>query len=141
MLITGREDAYYGWFWDNFGVRPRVIDDVTRAAYLSSYSQPDHLRAGLALYLLIPIDEVYARAVASDPLRIPVLALGGADSWGRGTQPIEALSCFAEDVRGRAIPEAGHWLPEEQPHRVVEELRQFFLECGLTAHLHDIRDQ
>jgi haloacetate dehalogenase len=33
----------------------------------------------------------------------------------------------ADDVRGRALP-AGHYLPEEVPELVTEELERFFLE-------------
>jgi len=33
----------------------------------------------------------------------------------------------ADDVRGRALP-AGHYLPEEVPDVLAEELERFFLE-------------
>jgi len=33
-------------------------------------------------------------------------------------------------VRGAVIPDAGHWLPEEQPATVLQHLRDFFGEEG-----------
>ena len=74
------------------------------------------------------IDLVHDRAdrEAGRKVRCPLLALWGAhgviescfksmDEWRR----------VAEDVQGRALP-AGHYLPEEVPDLVLEELEGFF---------------
>jgi len=37
-----------------------------------------------------------------------------------------SLRAFAQDVRGGTISSCGHFLPEEQPVAVAEELKAFF---------------
>jgi haloacetate dehalogenase len=59
----------------------------------------------------------------------PVLALWSADgplgTWYAGAGgPLGVWRCWADDVRGDAIP-AGHFLPEERPDQTAERLRQF----------------
>ena len=61
-------------------------------------------------------------------LRTAVLALGGAKGFGRGMETLESLQRVAEDVRGGLIPDAGHWVTEEQPEFIANELLNFFAE-------------
>jgi pimeloyl-ACP methyl ester carboxylesterase len=61
-------------------------------------------------------------------LKMPVLALGGDKSFGRGTECIESLRRVADDVRGGLARDCGHWIAEEQPDFLVEELLAFFEE-------------
>jgi haloacetate dehalogenase len=54
------------------------------------------------------------------------LALWGAKGVvERCFEPLDEWRRVADDVRGRALP-AGHYLPEEVPDLVVEELERFF---------------
>ena len=57
---------------------------------------------------------------------MPVLALGGAKSFGRGAECIESLRRVADDVRGGIIKDCGHWIAEEQPDFLIEQLLTFF---------------
>jgi pimeloyl-ACP methyl ester carboxylesterase len=59
---------------------------------------------------------------------MPVLALGGArtEARGRAEEPLESLRAIARDVRGGAIAECGHFIPEEQPALLAERLLGFF---------------
>ncbi len=59
-------------------------------------------------------------------VRCPLLALWGARGVvERCFDPLEEWRRVADNVRGRALP-AGHYLPEEVPDLVVEELERFF---------------
>jgi pimeloyl-ACP methyl ester carboxylesterase len=42
--------------------------------------------------------------------------MGAIESWRR----------VAEDVRGGIAEGCGHWIPEERPQRVIEQLLAFF---------------
>jgi pimeloyl-ACP methyl ester carboxylesterase len=59
-----------------------------------------------------------------------VLAVGGAVSYphgrGRGKSVEESMRRVATDVRGVVVPEAGHFVPEEQPEVVSKLLLDFF---------------
>jgi pimeloyl-ACP methyl ester carboxylesterase len=56
-------------------------------------------------------------------LTIPVLAVGGEKSFG-ATQAV-VMRNAATDVTEVVIPDAGHWLMEEQPVATVKAIRQF----------------
>jgi haloacetate dehalogenase len=58
-------------------------------------------------------------------LRCPVLALWGADGViERLYDTLETWRERAENVRGKALP-GGHWLPEQLPREVCDELLAF----------------
>lgn len=137
-LCTGREHVLLGWFFDHYGALPNCISQADRQEYLRTYSKPGALRAMFEFYRALPVDAEDNRAVLSKgKLKMPVLALGGDKSFGRGLEPLESLKRVAEDVRGGLIPNSGHWVTEEAPHFVAAELMKFFAEDGvdpLAAH-------
>ena len=57
-------------------------------------------------------------------LPMPVLALGGECSFG--TAALDSMRLLATDVRGGIVPDSGHWIPEEQPQFLVDQLFKFF---------------
>jgi len=128
-LVAGREDIYFGWFYRNYGHHPNVIPEADIAEYLRTYRQIGALRAGFAYYRNIPQDIADNAAVAARfKLPMPVLALGGANAWGRGMEVVESLRRMAVDVRGGIIENCGHWMPEEQPEELLRRLLPFLAE-------------
>jgi len=126
-LVSGREDVYFGWFYRNYGARPDAMSDADIAEYLRVYRQPGALRAGFSFYRAIPQDIAdNAATVVRFKLPMPVLALGGDRSWGRGMEVVESLRRVAEDVQGGVIENCGHWMPEEQPADLLQRLLTFF---------------
>ncbi len=59
------------------------------------------------------------------PLTMPVLAVGGAMSFGEHVG--DAMRLVAEDVRSVVIPGTGHFLAEESPEELLAELTPFLL--------------
>jgi pimeloyl-ACP methyl ester carboxylesterase len=59
-------------------------------------------------------------------LRMPVLALGGEKAFGRGMECLQSLQRVAENVRGGLVPKSGHWVAEEAPDFIAEQLLSFF---------------
>jgi len=130
-LVQGRERIYISWFFRNYGYRPDAVPEADIDEYARTYAQPGALRAGFNLYRAVFQDVADNQAVlARGKLRMPVLALGGGESWGRRMEPAESMQRLAENVRGAVIPEAGHWIPEEQPALLLAELLDFFGEEG-----------
>jgi len=126
-LVQGRERLYLTWFFRTLGHRPDAIAEADIDEYVRTYSQPGALRAGFGLYRAVFQDVADNRAaLARGKLKLPVLALGGGESWGRREETAASLRQLAENVRGVVIPDAGHWLPEEQPALVLQHLRDFF---------------
>ena len=73
------------------------------------------------------IDLEHDRADRANGLRVlcPLLALWGANGViERCFRPIEEWKRVADDVRGKALP-SGHYIPEEVPELLVDELETF----------------
>jgi pimeloyl-ACP methyl ester carboxylesterase len=52
-----------------------------------------------------------------------VLAIGGAESGGEG--PANAMKLVADDVQGRVLPDAAHWVAEQAPEELLAALTEF----------------
>lgn len=127
-LLAGREHLFLNWLFDNYGHRPDAVSAEDRAEYLRTYAKPGGLRALLAYYRAFPQDAAdNEESLRRDGrLKMPVLALGGDKSFGRGLETLESMRRVADDVRGGLIPNSGHWIAEEAPEFVAGQLRDFF---------------
>lgn len=126
-LITGRERLYLSWFYRNAAYNPVAISETAIDEYVRCYSAEGGLRAGFEYYRALFTDIEQTREDAAIPLDMPVLALGGAVSFG---QAMEAeWTKYAANVTAEVVPEAGHWIPEEQPALLAERLLAFFGEA------------
>ena len=127
-LCFGREELVINWLFENYGYRSNCISDKDKAEFLRTYMKPGAFRALLEIYRALPQDTEDNRNVLerNGKLKMPVLALGGAKSFGRGAECIESLRRVADDVRGGIIRDCGHWIAEEQPDFLIEQLLTFF---------------
>jgi len=129
-LVAAREREYLGWFYREFCWQRGAIGHADIDEYLRSYTQPGAMRAGFEYYRSLPRTKADNRALADSGFRLsmPVLALGGAkaEARGRGEEPLDSLRAIASNVTGGAIPECGHFIPEEQPAVLAERLLAFF---------------
>jgi hypothetical protein len=62
---------------------------------------------------------------------MPVLALGGDHSFGNAA--LTSMKSLATDVRGAIVPFYGHWIAEEQPEFLIEQLSSFFGDSQLSG--------
>jgi pimeloyl-ACP methyl ester carboxylesterase len=128
-LVGGREEVYLGWFYRTFAHRSEVMTDEVIEEFLRCYRDPESLAAGFAYYRAVPQDIAdNAAMIARFKLPMPVLALGGAESWGRRREVLESMQRVALDVRGGMIENCGHFVPEEQPEELAQRLIAFFKE-------------
>jgi pimeloyl-ACP methyl ester carboxylesterase len=126
MLIAGREDRYFRSFFDARIYDPSAFDETERQVYVSAYSSPGALRAGLELYRAFDQDAQDNRELlkAGGKLTIPVLAVGGEIS---NTGPLmqEMMQEVAIDVTAVRIPRTAHWIAEEAPGELTEAIFNF----------------
>jgi len=126
-LTAGREDVYLGFFYRTFGARPDAISEEAQREYLRAYRQPGAMRAGFNLYRATPQDVMDNEAFrAQGKLAMPILVYGGPHGRGRGMAAMESWQRVALDVRGGIVEGCGHWIPEERPEWVVQQLVAFF---------------
>ena len=114
-LVQGRERLFLGWFYRNFGYRPDAFAQEDIEDYLRCYSTPGALRAGFEYYRTTPQDALDSEVAIREGgrLRMPVLALGGAESFGRRMLVRDSLARVADNVEGGVIAKSGHWIPED----------------------------
>ena len=127
-LIEGRERPFIDWFIRNMVADQAAFSPDDIAAYAECLARPGALRAGFALYRAFWQDAEDNRGFAMRKLPMPVLAIGGAmsvgDKFGSSLKPL------AVDLTSTVFEDCGHFLFEEQPERVLKELRAFVAKSG-----------
>jgi pimeloyl-ACP methyl ester carboxylesterase len=123
-LVAGRERIYLDRFWNEFAGDPKKVDEATRVYYAKLYARPGAMRAAFAQFLSIPKDaEDNQKAIANKKLTMPVLAIGGAKSFGATQAAV--MRNAATNVTEVVIPDAGHWLMEEAPAATIAAVEAF----------------
>ena len=123
-LIAGKEREFLNYFnrlsWhDPTRVGTEGIDE-----YLRTFNGREGIGGSIGVYRAVPTSAKQMTAdIARGKLAIPVLALGGSASSGEGVARGAAL--FATDVRGAVLPDCGHFLAEECPRALLDQLLPF----------------
>ncbi|MBB1158991.1 MULTISPECIES: alpha/beta fold hydrolase [Amycolatopsis] len=121
-LLAGREREYVDWFLKAKSLSP--FDNAETDHYAASLAAEGGLRASLAYYRDAEESARKNRdSVARRPLTVPVLGI--SSSHGSIPDMAASLSPWANNVTGVVIPDAGHFIPDEQPDAVVAALTTF----------------
>ncbi len=123
MLVAGREREYLKAFFFARNYDPSAID---LEPYVSAYSAAGAMRAGFELYRAFEQDGEDNRAILrqNGKLTIPTLAVWGEIS-NSGPLLEEMIREVADDVTGVQIEGTAHWIAEENPSALVENLLKF----------------
>ena len=126
-LVAGREEIYFGWFYNNYGHQSNAISHEDQLEYLRTYKQPGTLRSGFAYYRALDEDVRYNEKLIqkNGQLTMPVLALGGGSAFGRGIETYESLKRVSKQVNGGVIDDCGHWMQEEKPEEILGHVLPF----------------
>jgi pimeloyl-ACP methyl ester carboxylesterase len=129
-LVEGKEMEYLSWFYQNLAYNPSAITQEAINEYVSRYSAPGGMRAGFEYYRAFPEDAMQNQNYSQTKLTMPVLALGAGyiPAFGGISNPLPVLGMqqLAENVQGIIVPNSGHYIPEEQPQFVINQLSNFF---------------
>src|SRR3569833_944596 len=114
-LVQGRERIYLDRFYNELSADPKLIDEATRQHYAALYARPHAMHDAFEQFAAFNQDakddqELLAKG---GKLQMPVLALGGEKSFGKGMA--EEASFVAANVTGDNVPASGHWIMEENP--------------------------
>ena len=124
-LIAGRERAYLTWFLRRKAANPQMFPDAALEEYLRVFTRPGGLRAGLAYYRSADRSARQNKAMnEKGRLAMPVLAIGS--DQGSIADMASPLRPFCETLTGITIANSGHFIPEEQPDVLADELARFF---------------
>jgi pimeloyl-ACP methyl ester carboxylesterase len=130
-LVQGKEMIYLSWFFSGLTYNPSAITKADIDEYVSHYSSPGGLRAGFEYYRAFPQDAIQNQNYSKNKLTMPVLALGGSFIpvlGGNITMPsiIYGMKTLAQNVTGITVLNSGHFIPEEQPQFLSDQLLKFF---------------
>jgi pimeloyl-ACP methyl ester carboxylesterase len=130
-LVQGKEMMYLSWFFHNLPFNPAAITQEDINEYVSHYSAPGGMHAGFEHYRAFPQDAIQNQNYSNTKLTMPVLALGGGyipTFGGNITMPtvIYGMKILAHNVTGITVPNSGHYIPEEQPQFLSDQLLKFF---------------
>jgi len=123
-LVAGRERIYLDRFWNEFSADPKKFSEESREHYAKLYALPGAMHAGFAQFAAFDQDARDNQSLlAKGKLTMPVLAIGGEKSFGPMMATVMRFA--ASNVEEMTIPQAGHWLMEEQPQATVAAVRAF----------------
>jgi hypothetical protein len=124
-LVAGRERIYLDRFWNDFSADPAHFSEASRAHYAALYAAPGRMHAGFRQFAAFDQDAADNRAwlTTHGKITMPVLAVGGGASFGPMMAAV--VQAGATNVQERVVPNAGHWLMEEQPGITVAANHEF----------------
>ena len=129
LLAGANPGGYVRFFLDRWANVPLREEDI--AEYVRAFSTPGALRAGFDDYRAsFPDDAEHDDTDYGRKLGMPVRVLWGEHSFLPKIDPLQIWRDYAEDVSGSVIRDCGHFLAEEQPDRVLENLRSFLPRFG-----------
>ena len=122
QLVAGREDVYFGWQFASKAARP--LPGYAVRHYVGALAaDPEALHGSFAIYRALDITIAQNQQRKERRLRMPVLAIGGAESLGDHVAATMKLA--ADDVHALAIPGCGHHPAEEAPEATLTALTAF----------------
>jgi pimeloyl-ACP methyl ester carboxylesterase len=124
-LVAGRERIYLDRFYDELSANPPHVTEAVREHYAALLARPHAVHDAFENFKAFPHDAEDNRAAlaANGKSAIPVLAIGGDHSFGAVMANV-ARAAFTS-VQGVVIPDAGHWIMEEQPAALIAAVQPF----------------
>ena len=116
-----------------------LISDEERQTYIASWSAPGALTAMLNWYraseMVVPAPGEQAEAPAWTKAPFPPIAMPTLVIWGlkdKALLPVQldGLAALVPDLRLALNPDAGHFIPWEDPAFVATAIRDFMAETG-----------
>lgn len=127
-LVQGREALFLrAFFWPKCH-NPAVFVEECIAEYARAYAMPGALRGGFGYYrAMFEANRAIDRESEGRRIHEPMLVLWGNDGGmgGGGRDVLGMWRREADDVRGFGLDECGHYLAEEQPDMVIQQLLAF----------------
>jgi haloacetate dehalogenase len=125
-LTAGREDVYLRWLYRAWAYNPAAIEEEAIQEYLRCFRQPGAMRAGFEDYRAGGTTDLeHDRADRGRKVAAPTLVLWGADRMAQSVDMLGVWRARCERVEGWAVPECGHFIPEEQPAAVIDAVLRF----------------
>ncbi len=123
MLIKGREREFFTAF--TYGAVIKEKTAFTQADidhYMRNLTAPNSLNGLFEFYRTYNQDKKDNLVLAKRKIAVPVLAMDGMI----GGLTKKCIQPLANHVSGHVIKNGGHWLAEERPNEILEQMMPFF---------------
>lgn len=127
-MIAGKEAPYLEHFFSEFSYRKDVFPPRFVERFSNQLKRPGALRGGLAHYRSIKQSRGQMQRWMTKKLGIPVGGFGGSHSLGDAV--FRSVEQISELPFGGTIEKCGHWVCEERPEVVIEQIERLLLEIG-----------
>lgn len=125
-LTAGREEIYLRYLYKAWTFNPAAIEEEAIQEYLRCFRQPGAMRAAFEDYRAgATIDLEHDAADRQKKFAVPTLVLWGGSRVAQSADMLGVWRARCERVEGHAIPDCGHFLPEEQPAAVIDAILKF----------------
>jgi pimeloyl-ACP methyl ester carboxylesterase len=122
-MVGSNADAYYRYEYRIQGGGTTPPEKAIKY-YIGLYTENrTALRASFGFYRAWDSTTTQNGARQATPLTIPVLGIGGVNSWGPAVGG--AMNGFATNVQTAVIQGAGHWVAEQAPTNLLATLLPF----------------
>ncbi len=126
-LTAGREEIYLRYLYNAWSLNPAAIEEEAVQEYVRCFRQAGAMRAAFDDYRAgATVDLEHDAADRQKKVVVPTLVLWGES--GRTAQAPDMVGVWrdrCERVEGHAVPDSGHFIPEEQPAAVIEAILRF----------------
>jgi pimeloyl-ACP methyl ester carboxylesterase len=120
--IVGREREFLTSMYDRYSVNREAITDLAVTEYLRTFSGREGVLGSLGIHRAAPKSIEQTRPLTAKKLRVPMTAIGGAKGLGSKVGEMARLIC--DDVKEVIVEHSGHFVPEERPDAIVDEIMQ-----------------
>jgi len=117
FLTEGKEKEYLSWYFSKKSYIKTAIDENDLQVYYSAYKGKTKMKNGFDYYRAFAESSIQNKSFNST-LTIPILAIGG--KYAMAEQVGIAIKKIATNVKTETIDLCGHYIPEEQPEKLVE---------------------
>lgn len=122
-LLIGNERKFLTWFYEFSPDGGTSIEEEAIQEYLRSFCGTEGIRGSFGIYRDVFKSMEQTDIYEENKVKTPILALGG----GLGDMVKKMLQGVAEDVYGGVVPNCGHFIPDERPQYVIDELEKFLI--------------
>ena len=125
LLTEGREREFLKWLFESRTPTPGVFTDADLDEYARVYRGRPAITSAVGYYRALGESMAQVEKLKQGPkLPMPVLSIAG--DKGVGPTMTASLEQVCANLRGLCFETCGHYVPEEKPQRVLEELAKFW---------------
>ncbi len=128
ILIEGREREFLKWLFLSRTPTPGIFSDADLDEYARVYRGRPAITSATNYYRALPQSIAQVEKLKQGAkLQMPVLSIAG--DKGVGPTMTSSLEQVCANLRGLCFENCGHYVPEEKPERLLEELRAFLAQA------------